>query len=307
MSEVLIEKISEYISEKLYGLMLLLCEFVRDVYPVTETVENLTRGVIDERRLQKMLEEVDEVVSSVDVITIDRMPTICNFLYGKYLGLNHFTCTVATVEKGNEIKVIRGSRYSLDVVIASDVGVYRRVDVTDVLIYKLMLLYKYTTLGSVKEFVNILKKYNIYNIVTEVSRINYVVKYPILDAAKMIFGGIIERTLEEHMMSKFIDRLNYNLKNKILRAVLDITKIPRPRNLELGVYRYLNLKHKTRLGFHIFSHLFITPHLDTHGGFVDCNLDFSKIRIADIISLIDEAVFSSAYFATVIKKLYEYL
>ena len=169
------------------------------------------------------------------------------------------------------------------------------------LIYVLLLLYKYTNLGQNAEFLDILKKYGIYDLIDHLSKIDYKVRYPVTELVEKLLGG---------RSKEFMDALRYELplyidaelKYEVIACLRDIMmgKV-KPVTKYYTIYRAWNGENYryVYLGFSATS----SPPTSKE----DEVRVYGYFTPRELIGIVDEVIFALAYHATVLTNMYKYL
>ena len=291
MGEV-IGKLREFIVEKFANMMLFLNSVIDDIYSLTSTIERRCDELFTPESFELFLRNIPtgrigKSKSVVPVIDFREEP-----LFKRYI------CKVGIADKGLNVYIMR-ARYGtwpfLRLVIydkwVSD-GVRLEVIREDrgfygVILYPLLILYKFTTLGDNDRYINVLKSYGLYDIIRYASDVDYVVRYPILNEAYELFGESVDRVKLSRITGLTIaigSRMRGEGKGLTIKGErrIGLSKVWRGKDFEI-VWR-------------------VPP-----GGTSFKISNITRITVAEFIRAIDESIFGITYYIVVMQRFAKYM
>jgi len=288
-----IDRLINYIADKYSGLMVILNEAVKCISPLVLDVCKLLTYRLNCDRVLEMMYAMWVRYGAKNYRVTSLMPLV-EVWYDR--------CKIGIIEPGMDIALLvkqefeMGETFTLivrrhgwaEVEISSFVDgfegrcVYGYVPLPCML----MLLYKYTKLGRNDRFVSMLKSFGLYDLVKTLSNIEFKVEYPISEAARSIFGDIVDKELGTSVMirvlEKIVDKLNGLLRSKEVDERYELYAVrfwPGGKQFEVRTFGYPSL-FRNKLG---------------------------SIKPIELLNLVDESIFALAYHAAVLTNMYKYL
>ena len=284
-----LRKYRRYVGEKYRSLVNVLDDFVSECYGMVKVINDLTSSLIKPDDFKRLCEDVKRLVQvgAIKGVATSKVPLIT---------LAERGVTVGIIDKGSGLDVgydvyLGGEHYNLYVRSRSKLALWystfssmwyknRWEYVHGPLPYVLLLIYKFTNAGSNKEFISKLKGYNLYDIVHELSKIDFVIRYPILKSCKSIIAERLDVPIGKRVGYIFLS---------LDRALDDVAKFIKNR-IEMGCVEN---------GFEIRVIVVDYGYIDATGR--------DLIKYSDLVKFADEVIFAVSYYAALLNKMYEYL
>jgi len=286
-----LRKYRRYVGEKYRSLVNVLDDFVSECYGMVKVINDLTSSLIKPDDFKRLCEDIKRLVQvgAIKGVATSKVPLIT---------LAERGITVGIIDKGSRLNVgydvyLGGEHHNLYVRSRSKLALWystfsnmwyknRWEYVFGPLPYVLLLIYKFTNAGSNKEFISKLKKYNLYDIVHELSKIDFVIRYPILESCKSIIAERLDVPIGK--------RIGYYIYLGLDRVLDDAAKFIKNR-VEMGCVEN---------GFEI------RVIVDADYGYIGAT-GWDVIKYSDLVKFADEVIFAVSYYAALLNKMYEYL
>jgi len=304
VGEVVVKRFEDYTVEKFRSLFRIMDEAIDDVAPAINEVNELTDKrlipVDKSINLFKELEELSRGLHGFESTTKLSFVTLHKLRDG--------FCHVDIVEPhvGLFIEVPSTTDFctaSLHNYVDLDVNfvVMERVDLKWKYtcgnpIYLLFMLYKGTELGYNDKFIDILKKYGVYDVISYLSDlIDLKIKYPVTEAIEELVGSEF-MDAEVRGLGYFVD---VDLRFEVRGELRDIADEKRFAKREYEISKTFDDMRYLLMYFEVYGK-------PTEVGTTKIEVPHSYTP-EEIISIVDEAIFGLVQLSAVILKLHEYL
>ena len=286
----MLNDVARFVSEKLADLMYILNESIDCIYPLVDSIEVVCDKMFTPRSFKSLLKDLRRVLPPGWNV-LSKMTLPITTIHNKEVG----TCDVGIVDKGMTVHVETNLRYPRLLIIVYGGGVEMNVKVDvwytkgyfyGIPIYPLFILYKYTTLGDRKEYEDILKAHGIYDVIRYVSEVDYVVKYPIFEGARDLFGRVLDE-----WSGYYVEKVRDVIHEKMKTLIGELRRLTR----DLSIVRLW----KDDRAFGVKLSI-------PYEAYVECKRMY-KLSVGDLIRAIDESIFALAYHAAVLTNMYKYL
>ena len=310
-----VHRLLDYLSEKYRSLVNVMYHFIVDVGRVIPSVNEWFANVL---KPSEYINLVDEVVKSLpgklSVISgktpmIRLYSDICdlNIISGELKGCSIYAYWIRPTHK-------RYKRFVASFKIPIQLNIFEKAVLTNVRdgiensdvsidekegrltysfnqpMFLLLLLYKYTNINQLIDFKGILKRYGIYDLIDELSGLEYRVEYPIYNNGFELFGDLLNKNISN----------DYNCEGILSDVVSEaLSSIAGKSKVSLFISDFPSKD----LCVTIVGDTIIQP----VSGHVICFGKVRRLTIGDLLKVVDESVFAISYYAAVLQKLLRWL